>query len=185
MLRFARSLAVFVLAALAATAAAQAGFTLSSSSLEGGTFAPAQVYDGFGCTGGNRSPALSWSGAPAGTESFAITMYDPDAPSGSGWWHWILFDIPPAATDLAEGAGAPGSTAAPGGSVAGPNDFGSTGYGGPCPPAGSGAHHYQITVFALDVAKLDVPKDASAALIGFNLNAHALARARLTVPFSR
>lgn len=180
-----RFLALALALALAAVAWAQSDFQLTSSTLPSDTFPDAQVYDGFGCSGGNVSPALSWSGAPEGAKSFAITMYDPDAPTGSGWWHWMMYDIPAGTTSLPENAGAPGSDAMPQGAVQGPNDFGTTGYGGPCPPPGSGPHHYQITVYALDVANLDVPQDATSALIGFNLHGHALGQAQLTVPFSR
>jgi len=150
----------------------------------GGTIKPAQVYKGFGCSGGNVSPALAWSGAPAGTRSFAVTMYDPDAPTGSGWWHWVIYDIPPTATGLAEGAGNPRSRAAPRGAVEGRTDFGTAGYGGPCPPPGP-AHHYIITVYALNVPRLEVPRNASAALIGFNIHAHTLGKASLTGLYGR
>ncbi len=176
------TVAVFV---LAAGAFAQSGFSVTSPTIANDTFADAQVYDGFGCTGGNVSPALDWSGAPDGTQSFAVTMYDPDAPSGSGWWHWMIYGIPADATGLPENAGAPGGDAMPQGAVQGPNDFGTTGYGGPCPPQGDGPHHYQITVYALDTDTLDLPDNATSALVGFNLNAHALATAQMTVPYSR
>jgi len=114
----------------------------------------------MGCNGQNISPALNWSNAPAGTKSFAVTAYDPDAPTGSGWWHWVMYNIPADATGLVAGAG--NGRNAPRGSQEGRTDFGSKGYGGPCPPAGDKPHHYHFTVFALKVDKLDVPGDATA-----------------------
>ncbi len=150
-----------------------------------GTIQSAQVFDGGGCTGGNVSPELSWSGAPAATKSFAVTCYDPDAPTGSGWWHWQVFDLPASVTKLARGAGAPEGKAAPPGARQGPNDYGARGYGGPCPPPGDEPHHYVFTVFALKVEKLAVGEGASAAAIGFNLNANAIAKATVTGYYGR
>jgi hypothetical protein len=141
------------------------------------------VYNGMGCAGQNTSPALQWSNAPAGTRSFAVTMYDPDAPTGSGWWHWVMYNIPASTTSLANGAG--NGRNAPSGSAQGMTDFGTKGYGGPCPPVGDRPHHYHITVFALKVDKLDVPGNATSAYIGFNLNANKLATARLTGLYAR
>ena len=151
---------------------------------EGGTIKAAQVFKGFGCDGGNISPALAWSGVPAGTKSLALTMYDPDAPTGSGWWHWVLYDIPPSLVRLPEGAGNPRSHAAPRGSVEGRTDFGTDAYGGPCPPPGA-PHHYILTLYALNVARLPVPSDASAALIGFMIHAHTLGKGTLTGLYGR
>lgn len=143
----------------------------------------AQVYQGFGCSGGNVSPALSWNDVPTGTKSFAITVYDPDAPTGSGWWHWSAYDLPAALRSLPAGAGKVGTL--PDGAKQGRNDFGSNGFGGACPPQGDKPHRYIFTVFALKVEKLDVPADASAALIGYMLNANKLATASLTARFGR
>ncbi len=143
----------------------------------------AHVYNGMGCNGQNVSPALQWSNPPAGTNSFAVTMYDPDAPTGSGWWHWVMYNIPASATSLADGAG--NGRNAPSGSAQGNTDFGTKGYGGPCPPVGDKPHHYHITVFALKVDKLDVPGNATSAYIGFNLNANKLATARVTGLYAR
>ena len=169
----------------AATEGAMAKFTLTSTDFtEGTTLANAQVFNEFGCKGGNVSPALAWSGAPAGTQSFALLMHDPDAPTGSGWWHWIVYNIPPGTSALAAGAGDPKKGQMPAGAVQGRNDYGSAGYGGPCPPPGS-PHHYNFTLYALKVAKLEVPQGASAALIGFNARAHALGEARLTGMYGR
>src|SRR6266581_9614374 len=137
------------------TCAANAqSMSLTSTDLkEGATIANEQVFKGFGCTGSNVSPALSWSGAPAGAKSFAVTMYDPDAPTGSGWWHWVVFNIPPGTTSLPKGAGDPGKNLLAAGATQGNTDFGAAGYGGPCPPPGDKPHHYHITVYALNVEK--------------------------------
>jgi len=157
---------------------------LSSTDIGNGTtLGNAQVFQGFGCTGGNLSPALSWRDAPAGTKSFAITAYDPDAPTGSGWWHWVSYDLPASTSSLSTGAGKAG--AMPTGARQGRNDFGSNGFGGACPPAGDVPHRYIFTVFALKVDKLEVPADASAALIGFMLNANKLATASITAKYGR
>jgi Raf kinase inhibitor-like YbhB/YbcL family protein len=145
------------------------------------------VFKGFGCTGGNVSPELSWSGAPGGTKSLAVSIYDPDAPTGSGWWHWVVFNIPPGTTSLPKGAGDVKKKSMPKGAIQSRTDFGADGYGGPCPPAGDKPHHYQITVFAVDVDKLPDAKDhsASAALVGFDLHFHTLAKATLTGLYGR
>jgi Raf kinase inhibitor-like YbhB/YbcL family protein len=149
------------------------------------------VYNGMGCSGQNLSPALEWANAPKGTKSFAVTMYDPDAPTGSGWWHWVMYNIPASTTSLPAGVGNPrgmgliGGRNAPSGSVQGNTDFGTKGYGGPCPPPGDKPHRYHITVFALKVDKLDLPGNATAAMVGFNLNANKLATARVTGLYSR
>jgi hypothetical protein len=148
-----------------------------------GRITATHVYNGMGCGGQNTSPALQWSNAPAGTRSFAVTMYDPDAPTGSGWWHWVMYNIPASTTSLAAGAG--NGRNAPSGSAQGMTDFGTKGYGGPCPPVGDKPHHYHITVFALKVDKLDVPGNATSAYIGFNLNANKLAMARVTGLYAR
>jgi Raf kinase inhibitor-like YbhB/YbcL family protein len=143
----------------------------------------AHVYNGMGCTGQNTSPALQWLNAPVGTKSFAVTMYDPDAPTGSGWWHWVMYNIPASSTELAAGAG--NNRNAPSGSTEGMTDFGTKGYGGPCPPKGDKPHHYHVTVFALKLDKLDVPGNATSAMIGYNLNANKLASARVTSLYAR
>ena len=143
------------------------------------------VLNGFGCTGENISPELSWQGEPATTKSFAITVYDPDAPTGSGWWHWLVFNIPKEVHHLAEGSGTPGTTLLPTEAVEGRTDFGSTGYGGACPPAGNPDHRYQFTVWALDTDKLPLTSDSSGAMIGFYLNGHMLDKAELTVTYGR
>ena len=149
-----------------------------------GTLANEQVFNGFGCSGKNVSPPLRWSGAPAGTRSFALTVYDPDAPTGSGWWHWVVYDIPASVSELPQGAGnAAGQL--PAGTVQGRTDFGAPGYGGPCPPAGDKPHRYIFTVYALKTAKLDVPSGSSAAMVGFMINANKLASASITARYGR
>ncbi len=142
-----------------------------------------QVFNGFGCTGKNISPALAWSDAPANTQSFALNVYDPDAPTGSGFWHWVVFNIPVAVTSLPKNAGAPKSDAAPKGAIQGKSDYGVAGYGGPCPPKGDKPHHYIFTIYAVDVDKLDADENASAAVVGFNLHFHTLAKASLTATY--
>jgi Raf kinase inhibitor-like YbhB/YbcL family protein len=171
-----------------ASAANAQSMTLSSADLkEGATLGNEQVFKGFGCTGSNISPALNWSGAPSGTKSFAVSMYDPDAPTGSGWWHWVVFNIPPSTTSLPKGAGDVKKKLTPKGAIQSRTDFGADGYGGPCPPAGDKPHRYQITVFAVDVDKLPDAKNdtASAALVSFDLRSHTLAKATLTGLYGR
>jgi Raf kinase inhibitor-like YbhB/YbcL family protein len=142
-----------------------------------------QEYKGFGCKGGNLSPELNWKGAPAGTLSFAVTVYDPDAPTGSGWWHWVVYDIPSTATGLPAGVSL--ISALPAGTKQGRNDYGERNFGGACPPVGDKPHHYIFTVHALKVEKLGVPDDASAALIGFMVHANRIGLAKLTATYSR
>ena len=162
-----------------------AKFTLTSTELtEGGRIAEAQVFNEFGCRGGNVSPPLAWSGAPAGTKSFALLMHDPDAPTGSGWWHWIVYNIPAGTSSLPAGAGDPKKGLMPAGAVQGRTDYGSVGYGGPCPPPGK-PHHYNFNLYALKVPKLEVPEGASAALIGFNVRAQSLGEAQLMGMYGR
>jgi Raf kinase inhibitor-like YbhB/YbcL family protein len=143
-----------------------------------------QVYSGFGCSGKNISPALSWKGAPSGTRSFAITVYDPDAPTGSGWWHWVVYNIPADVTELPAGAGNAGGKL-PTGAAQGHTDFGTSGFGGACPPAGDKPHRYIFTVYALKMEKISVPDEASAAMVGFMIHSNALAKASLTARYRR
>jgi len=137
-----------------------------------------QVANVFGCKGGNISPELSWRDAPQGTKSYAVTMYDPDAPTGSGWWHWVAFDIPAGVTELK--AGGP----LPEGAVSGKADAGNNAYTGACPPPGS-AHRYVITIKALKLEKLGLDGNASAALVGFMTNANKLGEASITATYGR
>jgi hypothetical protein len=169
----------------ALSASAAHAFSLTSPQVKpGAKIADEQVFNSWGCPGKNISPALSWSDAPKGTKSFAVTVFDPDAPTGSGFWHWAIFDIPADATGLKLGAGDPKGDAAPKGSVQVRNDFSLPGYGGPCPPAGDKPHHYIFTVYAVDLDKIDADENASPAVIGFNLHFHTLAKATLTAVYS-
>jgi Raf kinase inhibitor-like YbhB/YbcL family protein len=160
-------------------------FTLSSTDISaGGQIAEAQVFNGFGCKGGNVSPALSWSNPPAGTKSFALLMHDPDAPTGSGWWHWVVYNIPASVSSLPAGAGDPQKNLLPAGAVQGRTDFGTPGYGGPCPPPGK-PHHYYVRLYALKVPRLDVPADATAAYIGFMVRMQSLGKTELMGVYGR
>ena len=175
-----------IAAAFALSAVTQAhAFELKSSTIKGGSTLPDKhVFKGFGCEGGNVSPALEWSGVPKDAKSLALTVYDPDAPTGSGWWHWTVVNIPVTATGLPEGAGSAGGKL-PEGAVQGRTDFGQTGFGGACPPKGDKPHRYVFTLFALKVERIDLDSSASAAAIGFNLNANTLAKATLTGLYGR
>jgi Raf kinase inhibitor-like YbhB/YbcL family protein len=151
-------------------------FTVTSTSLkDGGVLPDDQVQ-----AKGNTSPPLAWSGAPEGTRSYAVTCYDPDAPTGSGFWHWTMANIPADVTERA--AGATGA-AMPAGAVEGRTDFGAPGFGGAAPPPGHGPHRYVFTVFAVDVDRLEVTADDSGAVFGFNLHFHTLARASITATY--
>ena len=175
-----------VIFALAASPSLAADFRLTSPDLkEQGKIANKHVYSGFGCSGGNTSPELHWENAPKETKSFAVTVYDPDAPTGSGWWHWVIFNIPATVHMLPANAGKPDGEAALEGSIQSVTDFGQPGYGGPCPPAGDKPHRYIFTVYALKVDQLPLKKDASGAMVGCNLNQNALAKASLTALYGR
>ena len=159
-------------------------FTLESSDF-GGQLTMKQVFDGFGCTGENVSPALSWKDAPKGTKSFAVTVYDPDAPTGSGWWHWVAFNLPVSVTSLPAGAGDPAKALMPKGAVQSTTSYGKAGFGGACPPVGDKAHRYVFTVYALDVESLPLDAGATPALVGYMLNQHAIAKASLISYYGR
>jgi Raf kinase inhibitor-like YbhB/YbcL family protein len=150
---------------------------------DGGTIPDSAVFSDFGCTGGDRSPQLAWSGAPPATKSFAITIWDPDAPTGVGFVHWVLFDIPANVTSLPEHAGAKADAGV--GAIHGTSDFGIQAYGGPCPPPGHGPHHYHVTVYALDVPKLGLDKTTSYAKFKFVSNSHVLASGELVGIYER
>lgn len=150
-------------------------FRLSSVDItQGELMTKAQVFNGFGCSGDDLSPQLSWANAPTGTKSFAITAYDPDAPTGSGWWHWQIVNIPMNVMNIPTDAGNPNNALIPKGSVQIKNDYGIAGFGGACPPSGHGIHHYRFTVHALSVDKLELPIDASGALAGYMINANTI-----------
>ncbi len=143
------------------------------------------IFNGFGCTGRNQSPELHWTGAPAGTQSFAVSIYDPDAPTGSGWWHWYVVNLPASTHALGRGAGSVDGARLPTGAKQIRTDFGAPGYGGPCPPPGDKPHRYIVTVHALKVPKVDLPPDATAALAGFMVSSNTIGKATLTFTFGR
>jgi Raf kinase inhibitor-like YbhB/YbcL family protein len=161
------------------------GFTLQSPDIKAGaTIAARFELDGFGCSGENKSPALRWSGEPKGTQAFAVTVYDPDAPTGSGWWHWVAVNIPANVRELAPHAGAAGNANLPQGASQVRNDYGAASWGGICPPPGSKPHRYVFTVHALK-QKLDLPADATAALAGFMIHGNSLGKASFTARYGR
>ena len=155
------------------------GFTLSSKNL-GGQISLTEVYNGFGCSGKNISPELSWKGAPEGTKSFALTVYDPDAPTGSGWWHWVVYNIDKETKTFKQGVDLSKSSA-----VQSLTDFGTTGFGGACPPVGDKDHQYIFTIYALDIDTIDLKATANPALVGFYINAHTLSKASLISYYGR
>jgi hypothetical protein len=161
-------------------------FTLSSPDIPAGGSVPAHFEaDVFGCGGRNESPVLQWTGAPADAQSFAVTVYDPYAPTGSGWWHWLVVDLPAGTSELSANAGAKGSRTLPAGARQMRNDYGAFAWGGMCPPPGDKPHRYIFTVHALSVPKLDIPDDATAALTGFMVNATTIAKASFTSTYAR
>ena len=179
-----RSIAALLVAGLPLTAIAAGAFSVTSTEIKpGARIAQAQVYKGFGCEGGNVSPSLEWTNPPAGTKSFAVTVYDPDAPTGSGWWHWLIFNIPANVRSLSAGAGDPASGKAPPGAVQSRTDFGQPGYGGPCPPKGK-PHRYVFTVFALDAARLALPARFGGPDVRKAIEGHVLAQAAITGRYS-
>ena len=166
------------------TVISQNTFTLSSKNL-GGEATLKEEFNGFGCIGKNESPQLSWKNAPEGTRSFAITMYDPDAPTGSGWWHWVVFDIPTSTTELVANAGDIKLELTPEGTIQSITNYGSQGYGGPCPPKGHGLHQYIITVYALKTDTLGLDKNTNPAIVGYYLWNNTLAKASLITYYKK
>ncbi len=173
-----------ILLTISSTLFAQNTFTLTSNDL-GGQATITEEFNGFGCTGQNKSPQLSWENAPEGTKSFAVTMYDPDAPTGSGWWHWLVFDIPANSNELVAGAGDVTLKLTPEGTIQSITDYGANGYGGPCPPEGHGIHQYIITVYALKTDTLGLNKDTNPAVVGYYLWNNALAKASIVTYYQR
>lgn len=165
---------------------ARTAFKLASPDIRpNGPIALEQVFNGFGCSGQNISPALKWSGAPADTKSFALLVHDPDAPTGgAGWWHWLVVNIPSGTTELRKDAGRPDGSNLPFGAMQVATDFGGPGWGGPCPPAGDKPHRYNFTLYALKIERLDAT-GASASLVGYMVNGNAVGRAKLTGKFGR
>jgi len=172
---------------LGTQAASAQNMTVTSAEISDGSVAKnEQVANVFGCKGDNISPSLSWSGAPSDAKSFAITVYDPDAPTGSGFWHWVAFNIPAGTTSIPKDAGNVKKKLMPKGTIQIRSDFGFDGYGGPCPPPGDKPHHYTLTVYAVDVDKIEGANNkTSAAVIGFNLHFHGKAKAELHWTYSR
>ena len=179
-----KHIAILFALLLAYPALAQNTFTLSSKDL-GGQATSLQEFNGFGCTGKNQSPQLSWANAPEGTQSFAVTMYDPDAPTGSGWWHWLIFDIPADVNELVSNAGNVNLKLAPEGAIQSITNYGAPGFGGPCPPPGHGLHQYVITVHALKTDKLGLDANANPAVVGYYLWNNTLAKASIVAYYQR
>lgn len=170
---------LIALIALAALTVKAQTFTLKSADI-GGQATNKQMFNSFGCHGDNVSPQLSWANVPEGTKSFAVTMYDKDAPTGSGFWHWVVFNIPASATELKSDAGNVTKGLTPQGAIQSATDFGVPGYGGPCPPPGA-PHEYLITVYALKVDKLNLDKTATPALVGFTLSQNTILKASIVM----
>ena len=180
------SIAVVACLLLSCSSPMAQAFTLTSSSVRAdGWLSAKQEYSGHGCVGGNISPALSWSGAPADTKSFAVTLFDPDARAGQGWWHWVVINIPPTVHALSEDAGNRSGTHLPPGAIQVRTSFGDSAYGGACPPVGDKPHRYVFTVYAMKIARVDLASSASAASASLFINAHALDRATLVARYGR
>ncbi len=176
-----KRLILFLSSVFFSASALAVGFTLSSPHISG-QLGNDQVFNSFGCKGKNISPQLQWRDAPAATKSFAVTMYDPDAPTGSGWWHWVVFNIPANVNHLAAGTS---GKAMPKGTVESETSYGSKGFGGACPPPGDKPHRYIVTVYALDIARIEQNADARPELIGFFINSHALAKSSVMAYYGR
>ena len=162
-----------------------ADFTIASPTLkEQGTLPKVHVFNGFGCTGENKSPELAWINVPEGTQSFAITAFDPDAPTDSGWWHWMVINIPATAKGVKLGASTD-SIGLPKGSLQIRSDFGNASFGGACPPENAKAHKYVFSVYALKVKSIDLPENSSAALTSFMIKANAIAKSSITTYYGR
>jgi Raf kinase inhibitor-like YbhB/YbcL family protein len=159
-------------------------FTLRSKEI-GGQGTKKQEFNGFGCEGANVSPQLSWENVPEGTKSFAVTVYDPDAPTGSGFWHWVVFNIPASVKELVSGAGSLGGKLLPANAVQSITDYGIKGFGGPCPPVNHGPHRYIFTVYALKVDKLDIDSNTNPAVVGFNLWSNTIQKASIVMYYER
>lgn len=176
---------IILIASMFATISLQAQtFTLKSNEL-GGQATEKQVFNGYGCNGKNLSPQLFWGKPPTGTKSFAVTIFDENAPTGSGWWHWLIFDIPISVKELKSGAGNVSLNLAPNGSTQSNTDFKTQGYGGPCPPEGSKPHKYLVTVFALKTEKLGLDATANPAMVGFMLEQNAIEKSSLIYYYKR
>jgi Raf kinase inhibitor-like YbhB/YbcL family protein len=178
---------VFGAAAMASIASSAWSFELTSPDLKANATIPQEfVFNSFGCTGANVSPALTWKDPPEGTKSFAVFAHDPDAKTGgAGFWHWVVLDIPVGDLSLAKGAGVKDGSGLPKGARQIATDFGVPGWGGPCPPQGDKPHRYDFTVYALGVEKLEIPDGVTASFAGFMVNANALGSATLEATYGR
>lgn len=159
-------------------------FTLKSNDM-GGNGTKKIEFNGFGCNGSNVSPQLSWSNPPKGTKSYAITVYDPVAPTGSGFWHWVVFDIPSSITELLSGAGTADGKLMPKGSIQSKTDFGANNFGGPCPPENHGIHQYIFTIHALKTDKLGLDANTNPALVGYYLWLNTIEKASVVMYYER
>ena len=176
----------FALSFTACAVAQAAGFKLESPDIKAdSTMDKKFEANVFGCSGENKSPALRWSGAPKDTKSFVVTVYDPDAPTGSGFWHWFVYNIPANVNELPANAGAQGGANLPKGAAMNRIDYGFAAWGGACPPPGDKPHRYVFTVYALKTDKLELPPDATAAVAGFMTNANKIASASFTAKYGR
>lgn len=172
-----------LLAPIIASPVSAQEFALTSTTVsEGQQLTSSQVFEGFGCEGENQSPQLSWTGAPAGTKSYAITVYDPDAPTGSGWWHWNVVNVPAAMTSIEQNASI--NHTLPEDAIEMRNDYGTLGFGGACPPPGE-VHRYVFTVYAMGTERLELPENPSNALVGFMVRANMLDSASITAVYHR
>jgi Raf kinase inhibitor-like YbhB/YbcL family protein len=182
-----KSLTLVASFALFAANAFASDFTLTSPDItHGKPLSINQVFNGFGCTGKNHSPALVWQNAPKGTKAFALSVYDPDAPTGSGWWHWVVYNVPATTTALPENAGSVGSKLLPKDAEQARTDFGEKAFGGACPPVGDKPHRYQFTVTALkDFVPLQPTENPSPAMVGYYVNQLALGKATITATYGR
>jgi Raf kinase inhibitor-like YbhB/YbcL family protein len=184
-----RIIPIFAIIALIAVTALAQGmrFTLKSADIASrSTIALEQVFNGLGCTGKNISPSLEWSGVPAAAKSLALIVHDPDAATGvGGFTHWIVYNIPVKANKLERGAGSSDGKLLPSGAVQHATSFGTSGWGGPCPPAGDKPHRYVFTLYAVGVEKLELPANASQAFVGFNINGNAVGKASFMAFYGR
>ncbi|WP_320035561.1 YbhB/YbcL family Raf kinase inhibitor-like protein [Halarcobacter sp.] len=171
---------LFAILTLSSSLLLAEGFTLKSETVSG-QFGKKQEFNGFGCSGENISPDLSWENAPKGTKSFALTVYDPDAPTGSGFWHWVVFNIPKSVSKLEEGFGNKPHKDI----IQSLNNYGTNSFGGACPPVGDKAHRYEFTIHALDVDKLELDEKTNPAVVGFYLNSHTIEKSTLTAYYKR
>ncbi len=173
--------ALWTVGPFSAAAAEQAtDFRLDSPELAPNTTVAGRfVYQGYGCRGLNLSPALNWSNPPEGTRSFVVTVFDPDAKGGAGWWHWVVYNLPATTRGLPEGAGSKPAKLLPAGAREGKTDFGESAYGGPCPPPGDPPHHYVFTIYALASDHIELSGT------GFTPDQGVLARSSFTVRYGR